>query len=107
MKAFDSKRSCLLKTSLAWILFAHALAYALSSSPARAEDARVLPVGRGRFGVTYAQTGSISTTFNEHGQSEAITAPVGEPAPPSSAAATTSTRKSSPALAETVRLLVT
>src|SRR4051812_38093181 len=42
---------------------------------AQAEDARVLPVGHGRFSVVYAQSTGISQTFDSGGHAESLTAP--------------------------------
>jgi hypothetical protein len=39
-----------------------------------AEDARVLPQGRSRFSVIYAQTGNVSQTFNSQFKAESLTA---------------------------------
>ena len=47
----------------------------LYSDPSRAEDARVLPKGRSRFSLIYAQTGSISQTFDNEGKVISVTAP--------------------------------
>jgi len=39
-----------------------------------AEDARVLPVGRSRLGVTYGRSGNVSQTYNNSGSAESLTA---------------------------------
>src|SRR3954470_19705924 len=58
------------------IYYISLIALGLAASPAaRAEDARVLPAGRGRFSVIYAQSTGISQTFDSSGHAESLTAP--------------------------------
>ena len=52
-----------------------ALGLAFLASLAKAEDARVLPAGRSRFGVIYVQTSGITQQYDDHSQPQDITAP--------------------------------
>jgi hypothetical protein len=57
------------------VLFLISAATLMPGQALAAEDARVLPAGRTRFSMIYAQSGHVDQNFNSASQPESITAP--------------------------------